>query len=125
MNTETYNQQIAGIQSQLAQMQRAFPQANPVQFSPIHTILPVDNIAGAEAILKEMPAGSSDIVAHSTEDIIYILARNKDGVPLPIKTAKIEFIEPQQDPSGYVTRADFDAFKDELKAILTRKGEQA
>lgn len=117
-----YNQQMAAIQQQLSQLKlnaTPTPQIQPM----LHQIKPVDGLAGAEAVLKEMPAGSSDIVAHKTEDIIYILARDEKGVPAPIQAAKIEFITAQEDPSGYVTKRDFDAFKEELKAMLAQKGE--
>ena len=115
-----YNKQMTAIQQQIANLK-------PVQpFMPamVHKIMPVDGISGAEAILKEMPAGSSEIVAHRNEDIIYILARDENNVPAPIQVAKIQFIEAQEDPTGYVTKKDFDAFKDELKSMLTEKGKE-
>lgn len=128
---DTYNQQVAAIQAQLSQLQQRtyqLPQpAQPLFQLPVHNVQSVDSLAGAEAILKEMPAGSSDIVAHSTEDIIYILARDKNNTPLPIKTARIEFIEAAQDPTGNVTRADLDAFKNqimgEIRALVGQRGE--
>lgn len=107
-----YSQQVASIQSQLNQLNK--PGLNPI----IHKVMPVDGLQGAEAILKEMPAGSSDIVAHKTENIAYLLARDENGVPAPIKVMKYEFLEAQDDPTGYVTRKDFEAFKDELRAIV-------
>lgn len=113
-----YNKQMTAIQQQIANLK-------PIQpFIPasVHKIMPVDGISGAEAILKEMPAGSSEIVAHRNEDIIYILARDENNVPAPIQVAKIQFIEAQEDPTGYVTKKDFDAFKDELKSMLAEKG---
>lgn len=115
----TYNQQMAAIQQQIANLKPA-PVFTPQ--APVHKISPVDGLSGAEAILKEMPAGSSDIVAHKSEDIIYILARDENNVPAPIQIAKIEFIQEQEDPTGYVTKKDFNAFKDELKAWLSEKG---
>ena len=113
-----YNKQMQTIQQQIANLKPYVP-VTPTT----HKISPVDGLSGAEAILKEMPAGSSDIVAHKTEDIIYILARDENNVPLPIKVAKIEFIEAQEDPTGYVTKKDFDTFKEELKAML-QKGDK-
>ena len=123
-----YNQQFQAIQQQIANLKspvpQFVPQPQPLPQHPIHKISPVDGLAGAEAILKEMPAGSSDIVAHRTEDIIYILARDENNVPAPIQVAKIEFIKAQEDPTGYVTKKDFDQFKTELMALLSQKGEQ-
>ena len=55
---ETFNEQIAAVQSQLNKLQR--PYTTPFQPAPVHKIIPVDGLPGAEAILKEMPAGSSD-----------------------------------------------------------------
>ena len=118
--TVDYNKQMNAIQQQIANLK-------PIQpFMPatVHKIMPVDGISGAEAILKEMPAGSSEIVAHRNEDIIYILARDENNVPAPIQVAKIQFIEAQEDPTGYVTKKDFDAFKDELKSMLAEKGKE-
>ena len=116
-----YNQQLQAIQQQITNLKS--PQV-PTYYTPtpVHKIQPVDGIAGAEAILKEMPAGSSDIVAHRDEDIIYILARDQNNVPAPIQVAKIEFIQAQEDPTGYVTKKDFDSFKEELKALIAQKG---
>ena len=122
-NTD-YNQQLQNIQQQMANLKTLQPQAFQPQTaylpvtSTIHKIKPVDGMSGAEAILKEMPAGSSDIVAHKTEDIIYILARDENNVPAPIQVAKIEFIQAQEDPTGYVTKKDFENFKEELKALI-------
>ena len=119
-----YNQQMQAIQQQIANLKAPQPQMPTfVAPTPVHQIKPVDGLSGAEAILKEMPAGSSDIVAHKTEDIIYILARDQNNVPAPIQIAKIEFIEAQEDPTGYVTKKDFDAFKEELKALI-QKGDK-
>ena len=116
-----YNQQLQAIQQQITNLKS--PQV-PTYYAPapVHKIQPVDGMAGAEAILKEMPAGSSDIVAHRDEDIIYILARDQNNVPAPIQVAKIEFIQAQEDPTGYVTKKDFDSFKEELKALIAQKG---
>ena len=119
-----YNQQMQAIQQQIANLKAPQPQM-PTFYAPapVHQIKPVDGLSGAEAILKEMPAGSSDIVAHKTEDIIYILARDQNNVPAPIQVAKIEFIQAQEDPTGYVTKKDLDAFKEELKALI-QKGDK-
>ena len=120
-----YNQQMQAIQQQIANLKNPQPQM-PTFFAPtpVHQIKPVDGLSGAEAVLKEMPAGSSDIVAHKTEDIIYILARDQNNVPAPITIAKIEFIEAQEDPTGYVTKKDFDAFKEELKALIQKEDKE-
>ena len=121
-----YNQQMQAIQQQIASLKNPQPTMQTYNFTPpqpVHQIKPVDGLSGAEAILKEMPAGSSDIVAHKTEDIIYILARDQNNVPAPITIAKIEFIEAQEDPTGYVTKKDFDAFKEELKSLI-QKGDK-
>lgn len=116
-----YNQQLQAIQQQITNLKS--PQVSTYYApTPVHKIQPVDGMAGAEAILKEMPAGSSDIVAHRDEDIIYILARDQNNVPAPIQVAKIEFIQAQEDPTGYVTKKDFDSFKEELKALIAQKG---
>jgi hypothetical protein len=115
-NTD-YNQQLQNIQQQMASL-KAQPVPTYYAPTPAHKIKPVDGMSGAEAILKEMPAGSSDIVAHRTEDIIYILARDENNVPAPIQVAKIEFIQAQEDPTGYVTKKDFENFKEELKALI-------
>ena len=115
-----YNKQMNAIQQQIANLKPV----QPFIPAPVHKIMPVDGISGAEAILKEMPAGSSEIVAHRNEDIIYILARDENNVPTPIQVAKIQFIEAQEDPTGYVTKKDFDAFKDELKSMLAEKGKE-
>ena len=116
-----YNQQLQAIQQQITNLKSPQVPAYYVP-APVHKIQPVDGMAGAEAILKEMPAGSSDIVAHRDEDIIYILARDQNNVPAPIQVAKIEFIQAQEDPTGYVTKKDFDSFKEELKALIAQKG---
>lgn len=129
LDSESYNKQVADIQKQLANLYNQ-TQATPMvqtsmqpMFVPPHKILTVSSMAGAEAHLHDMPAGSSDIAAHATENIIYLLAKDANGVPQPIQMAKYSFINPQEDPSGYVTRKDFDDFKEELKGWLGKKGE--
>lgn len=128
-DTESYNKQVADIQKQLANLYSQTQTAPMVQtsvqpmFIPPHKIPTFASTAGAEAHLHDMPAGSSEIGAHATENIIYLLAKDANGVPQPIQMAKYSFINPQDDPSGYVTRKDFDAFKMELKDMLVKKGD--
>ena len=117
-NIEGYKPpQIASIESQIANLRKA-------SFATVHKVIPVDGINGAEAVQKELPAGASEIVAHRTENIVYLIAKDDNGNPLPIKPAKIEWIDAQEDPSGYVTRKDLEELKAELKAIILQKGEE-
>jgi hypothetical protein len=123
---QDFSSQLKSLQQQLASLQThtpavAYPQPQPV----VHKISMTEGMAGAEAILKELPPGASDIVAHKSEDIVYIIARDDNGVPAPIRVAKLTFIEAQDDPTGYVTKKDFDAFKDELRAMFAQKGAEA
>ena len=111
-----YSDQLASINQQISSLQK------PSIFQKPHTVIPVDGVSGAEAILKEMPAGSSDIVAHKTENILYLLSRDENGLPAPIKVLKFEVIDLEDDPTGYVTKKDFDNFKNELKAMLAERG---
>jgi hypothetical protein len=129
LDTDSYRKQVADIQKQLAGLYNQTQTPPVIQSSPQpmiiaqHKIPTVSGIAGAEAHLSSMPAGSSDIAANASENIIYLLAKDVNGVPQPIQMAKYDFINPQDDPSGYVTRKDFDDFKMELKNMLIRKGE--
>ena len=111
-----YNDQLASINQQITNLQK------PTLFQKPHSVIPVESISGAEAILKEMPAGSSDIVAHKTENILYLLSRDENGIPAPIKVLKFEVIDLEDDPTAYVTKKDFDNFKNELKAMLAERG---
>ena len=111
-----YNQQLGAIQAQLANLR------HPVSLpSPPHQVMPVDGIAGAEAMLRELPPGSSDIVAHRSEDIVYLIARDDNGAPLPIRTAKLEWIDTRDDPTGYVTKRDLEDLKADLMTMFTNK----
>ena len=115
-NQYDFSQQLASLQSQLNQMNR------PSIGQPVHKVLPVASMAEAEAILKEMPPGSSDIVAHKSENIMYLLARDENNVPAPIRPMKYDFLDPQDDPTGYVTKKDFERFMEKIEALVAQKG---
>ena len=125
-----YNQQVQAIQNQIANLQTAAPSwlYNPAQTTsvpkpamPVQQIQRVKGIDGAKAYLAGMPANSSAILMDNDEDIFYAVQKDANGMASPIMIGHFTMEQENDHADDYVTKKDFEAFKNELKQFLEEK----
>ena len=109
----SYNAQLARIQSQIATMQQPYQPAPPVQIPQIQHVSGID---GAKAFQKDIPASASIILMDSNEDKFYMVSKDANGNMNPVVTGRFTLEQEQNDV--YVTKKDFEEFKTELKKLL-------
>lgn len=115
------------LQSQLQDLSRQYqqllgqPAAFPVQQIPIpaHQIQYVEGIAGARMYQESMQSNSSEIIVDKDEDIFYKVSKDANGIPSKkIVRCSFSIIDEQADEPTYLTRKDFDDFKEEIRQLL-------
>lgn len=124
-NLESYQKQANDLVAKINQLQQLQPQINPfVTTPPPPQIDYVKGIDGARSYLQNMPANGKKILMDQDEALFYIASKDANGVPAPIVIGKFE-LQMEQEPEApvYVTKHDFDQFKEELKSWL--KGDKA
>lgn len=138
-NLDSYNQQIAAIQKQLESLNRPVQQPQPAmsygiapqinQIQPaVQPITPVqipvqikyvDGISGAKEYQSKMLDNSSEIVMDRNEDIFYVVSKDANGVSPKFMTIGRFTIEQETaDEPMFMTKKDFESFKDEIRALL-------
>lgn len=89
----------------------------PVPPTQIHY---VDGFAGAKLYQDEMQPNSSEIIMDKNENIFYAVSKDANGTPsrtIPIgRNFVIE--ESKAEEPTFLTRQDFDQFKEEVKQLL-------
>ena len=107
------------LQSQIQDLSRQYqqllgqPAAFPVQQIPIpaHQIQYVEGIAGARMYQESMQSNSSEI--------FYKVSKDANGIPSKkIVRCSFSIIDEQADEPTYLTRKDFDDFKEEIRQLL-------
>jgi len=69
-----------------------------------------------------MPLNSSEIIMDKNENIFYYVSKDANGTPsraIPIGRFAIEE-SPEEEPT-FLTRKDFDDFKEEIRQMLTKQ----
>ena len=118
------------LQSQLQDLSRQYqqllgqPAAFPVQPQipipiPAHQIQYVEGIAGARLYQESMQSNSSEIIVDKDEDIFYKVSKDANGIPSKkIVRCSFSIVDEQTDEPTYLTRKDFDEFKEEIRQLL-------
>ena len=124
-NLESYQKQASDLVAQIGRLQQY--QAPPVQ-PPVlvPSIQYVNGMDGAKAYQREMPANGKAILMDSNEDVFFVVAKDANGVTAPITIGHFT-LEQEKEPEvpQYITKKDFDDFRDELMEMLNRKGNGA
>ena len=125
-NLESYQRQANDLLAkigQLQQYQQQFP-AQQIPVVPPH-IDYVKGLDGAKAFLSKMPANGSTILMDHDEAMFYVVSKDANGDAAPIAFAHftLETEKPPEKPE-YVTKKDFDLFRDELKTMLQKGNEE-
>ena len=99
-----------------------------VQQQPQQGIIWVDGEVGAKAFQMPpgWPAGVPIDLWDTNDTVIYLKSINQIGMPNPIQRIhytiedqKVSSLPPQTTSQGYVTKDDFNKFKDEILELLT------
>lgn len=118
---------LQNIEAQMKQLQSILNQPKPtVPTIPtipapqpqIMTIPFVDGIEGAKQFLKSMAANSSAAVFDKTESVFYTLSVDANGNAAPIKLGRFTVEDAPEPENNVITRADFDSFKNEIRALV-------
>ena len=116
-----YNPQLSSLQAQLQQLQSLMNQ-KPVlgQVAPAmqRTIDFVDGEAGARVFLDGMAANTSAAVFDKNSSCFFPLSKDANGTAGPLKRCPFTVEDVPEPGSDTITRADFDAFKDEIRGVL-------
>ena len=113
------NYYTPSFQTQLQQIQAALGKAPALPVTPPpQAISFVDGIAGAREYLKKMGPNSSAAVFDNSEATFYTLSTDANGTPAPIKIGRFTLEDAPEQGDGNITKADLDAFKEEIRAAL-------
>ena len=113
LDPNSYNAQLARIQNQIATMQQPYQPVQPVQIPQVQHVSGID---GAKAYQKDLPASASVILMDSNEDKFYMVSKDANGNMNPVVTGRFTLEQEQNDV--YVTKKDFESFKEEIRGLL-------
>ena len=111
-------------QQLLGQSQAAFPVSTPITAPvpipvPVRQIQYVEGIAGARLYQDNMQANSSEIIVDKDEDIFYKVSKDANGIPSKkIVRCSFTVLDELTEEPNYLTRKDFDEFKEEIRQLL-------
>lgn len=91
--------------------------SNSNLFTPSSNITYVQGEAGAKGY--PVRGGFTMLLMDSEEQIFFIKQVDTMGIPTMKRYRFEEIVEPEPAKIEYITKADFEAFKDEIKALLT------
>jgi hypothetical protein len=113
-----YNPQLSTFQNQIQQIQAALSKQPTIPVTPPQAISFVDGLNGAREYLKKMGPNSSAAVFDNSEAVFYTLSTDANGTPAPIKIGRFTLEDAPEQGDGSITKADLDAFKEEIRAAL-------
>ena len=125
-------QQLQDLQRQYQQLATyAQPQQQtmpPVQVQPpipSRQVQYVEGIGGARLYQQNLPSNSSEIIMDKDENIFYFVSKDANGTPakkIPVGRFTIE--EATEEPV-FLTRKDFDDFKEEIREMFASQTKTA
>ena len=99
------------------------PQAQPVQIPvpvPARQVQYVDGLQGARLYQeKNLQPNSSEIIMDKNENLFYHVSKDANGTPARIIPMGRFELQEQVDEPTYLTRKDFEDFKEEIRQLLT------
>ena len=99
------------------------PQAQPIQIPvpvPARQVQYVDGLQGARLYQeKHLQPNSSEIIMDKNENFFYHVSKDANGTPARIIPVGRFELQEQVDEPTYLTRKDFEDFKEEIRQLLT------
>ena len=120
-NLESYQRQANDLAAQIGKLQQYQPALTPVP----PQIDYVNGLEGAKTYLREMPANGQKVLMDRGDDKFFVVSKDANGVAAPVMIGHFTIEQEQPQEPAYATKADFEAFKTELKQLLAEKGDKA
>lgn len=124
-NLNSLQQQIQNLQQQYQNMtspNMQVPIPQPVQVPipvPSRQVQYVEGIAGAKLYQDNLPSNSSEIIMDKDENIFYMVSKDANGTPSRhITRCRFEIENIQEEEPAFLTRKDFDDFKEEIRRMF-------
>ena len=134
-NLNTLQQQIQNLQQQYQSLlgnqtqqqvfpnfQSPLPQPVPVQVPipvPPRQVQYVEGMAGAKLYQDNLPSNSSEVIMDKDENIFYLVSKDANGTPSKrITRCRFEIEDYQEEEPIFLTRRDFDDFKEEIRQMF-------
>ena len=140
-NLESLSQQLQSIQQQYQQLanhqsqpqlfpnqsiQQPIPQIQPP--APVRQIQYVEGMTGARIYQNNLPNNSSEIIMDKNEDLFYKVSKDANGTPtkkIPVARFTVIDTQPEEEEPVFLTRKDFDEFKEEIRQLLSSPKKEA
>lgn len=127
-NSDVISQQLQDLSRQIQQNynfqyqpQTTMPQVSQVPVPiPSRQVQYVEGLGGAKLYQQNLPSNSSEIIMDKNENIFYMVSKDANGTPskkIPIGRFSIE--ETSEEEPAFLTRKDFDEFKDEIRSLFS------
>lgn len=129
--------QIQNLQRQLSgQQQQPMQQIQPPVYQtpqipipqpviPSRQVQYVEGIAGARLYQDSLPSNSSEVIMDKDENIFYMVSKDANGTPSKrIPRARFTIEELEEEEPVFLTRKDFDDFKEEIRQMFASSAQQ-
>ena len=114
-NLQQQYQNLQGYQSQQVQ---SIPQIQMPVIS--RQVQYVEGLQGAKLFQQNLPSNSSEIIMDKDENLFYMVSKDANGTPSKkIIIGRFQIEEMEEEPM-FLTRKDFDDFKEEIKKLLSQ-----
>ena len=123
--TRQYQQLVTGGQQPIFQ-QPIIPQPQQIPIPiPPRQVQYVEGIAGARLYQDSMQANSSEIIMDKDDNIFYQVSKDANGTPSKrIIRCRFQIEEDIEEESPFLTRKDFDDFKEEIRQMFAASSQK-
>lgn len=119
-NLDSYQRQASDLAAKISQLNSQY-----VYPAPPPSIQYVDGLNGAKDYQRDMPANGKAVLMDRNEDTFFVVGKDANGVPEPILIGRNFTLEQEKSKEdSYVTKDDFEAFKNELRQMFAQNGEK-
>lgn len=138
-NLNTLAQQIQNLQQQyqslLGNQSPSFQNFQPQTVPPVPIQVPVpvpskqvqyvEGMPGAKLYQDNLPSNSSELIMDKDENIFYLVSKDANGTPSKhITRCRFEVEDYQEEEPMFLTRKDFDEFKQEIREMFANSQKQ-
>lgn len=128
-NLNALQQQLQDLTRQYQQLQNGQPivYQQPMPAPPQQIPVPVqarqvqyvEGLQGARLYQENMQPNSSEIIMDKEQNVFYHVSKDANGTPSKkIMIGRFELEEPVEEEPAFLTRKDFDEFKEEIRQLF-------
>ena len=86
---------------------------------PSRQVQYVEGMPGAKLYQDNLPSNSSEVIMDKDENIFYLVSKDANGTPSKhITRCRFEIEDYQEEEPMFLTRKDFDDFKEEIRQMF-------